>query len=447
MKEWQKPIVATSGNLSGSPIFFEDEKAIKNLGTYADAFLTNDRDILIPQDDSVVQFSPKYQKRIVLRRSRGYAPTFIYGSLLKENKDVLAMGADMKSAFALNHAGNIYISQYLGDLESFDTQENYDLTLKHLLNLLGSKPAKVMTDLHPGYFSGSKGKEYAKNWEVEVKAFQHHKAHFGAVLAENNLIESKEPILGVIWDGLGWGDDGEKGSIWGGEFFTYSNFLMERSAYFSYFPFLMGDKMSREPRLSALSICHDLPESEAVLRPLFNESEWNIYQKMLLQRQKWLTCSVGRIFDAVAAVLGVQSVSSFEGEAAMHLEALACRYEKKEENRIKSLISPSLNPRDLLRQVIELVNARREKDEIAFHFHLALAELVHAIAEQKNIKKIAFSGGVFQNGLLTDCIVEVMKNDFESYFHHELSPNDECIAFGQLALNHIEECRERQSIL
>jgi hydrogenase maturation protein HypF len=437
LSKWGKPIVATSGNLSGSPIFYDDKKAMKNLGHLADAFLVHNRDILLPQDDSVVRFSPACQQRIVLRRSRGYVPTYIHPNFAGWDKTVLAMGADLKSTFALQHAGNTYISQYLGDLESYDTQENYEKTMRHFLSLFDARPRQVVVDRHPGYFSSEKGKALAKAAGITVLEVQHHVAHFAAVLAENELLESREPVLGVIWDGTGWGDDG---NIWGGEFFLFESGSFKRVGHLDYFPHLLGDKMAKEPRLPALALCHGLPGAEALLRQHFTEKEWAFYQKLLERPGGLLTSSAGRLFDGVAALLGLQSQSSFEGEAAMRVEALAGKAEVADLPGFKNLEGISLN------NIVEALLVGEEKAEIAFNFHLSLTRLVGEMATRHGVRRLAFSGGVFQNALLTDLIIQELGGRYELHFHKELSPNDECISFGQLAYAFLED-KKRGSLV
>jgi hydrogenase maturation protein HypF len=440
LSKWQKPIVATSGNLSGSPIFFEDEKAMANLGHFVDAFLVNNREILVPQDDSVVQFTATHQQRIVLRRSRGFAPTYIHRGFPGLRASILAMGADLKSTFSLQHAGNTYVSQYLGDLESYDTQENFSKTLQQVVHLLDARPDRVVVDMHPAYFSTGKGKALAESEGIKWMEVQHHIAHFAAVLAENELLGSEEPVLGVIWDGTGWGEDG---NIWGGEFFRFENGNFERLKHLNYFPHFLGDKMSREPRLSAMALCHDLPEAAPFLRPHFEDREWVFYKKILARADHHLlTSSMGRLFDGVAALLGLQSKSSFEGEAAMRLEALAESGARSGGDRSKGIpwgkSPPDLSRVAILKNILSDLQAGVDKREIAFKFHLALARWVGEMAAQHGVKRLAFSGGVFQNALLTDLIVNELGENYNLFFHKELSPNDECISFGQLAVSFLK---------
>jgi hydrogenase maturation protein HypF len=433
-----KPIVATSGNRSNSPIVFEDEKAVEELGPIADYLLTNNRDITVPQDDSVVKFTGTHRRRIVLRRSRGMAPTFINDALdWRREGSLLATGAMLKSAFALLHRGNIYLSQYLGDLESFDTEENYRHTVRHFIKLLGAKPGAVVADKHPEYPSTRFGQAMANEWGVPFKTVQHHLAHFAAVLGENRLLDATEPVLGVVWDGTGYGDDGQ---VWGGEFFIFENGHFRRSCHFDYFNFMLGDKMPREPRISALSACHGLPGAADVLRQKFNDTEWRLYTAMLDRGSPLQTSSAGRIFDGVASLLGILDVQTYEGEAAMLLETLAERYVREQGADFSQPYFTEKNLGDgvptavLFGGILADQAAGRSGGFIAARFHCSLVVLIEMIARQQGLRQIAFSGGVFQNGLLVDLIVNRLGHDFDLFFHEELSPNDENIAFGQLVL-------------
>ncbi len=437
LRSFGKPIVATSGNRSNSPIVFRDEKALDDLGGIADFILTNNREIAVPQDDSVVRFTPFHKKKIILRRSRGMAPTFINSTLAGRGQNVFAGGAMMKSTFALLHRQNIYLSQYLGDLESFETEENYRHTVQHFFRLLGAKPDCIVADKHPNYPSTIFSRQLAADLGIPFKTVQHHLAHFAAVLGEYLLTDQPEPVLGVIWDGTGLGDDG---MVWGGEFFSFANGSFRRSGHFGYFNFILGDKMPREPRISALSACHGLDGAELVLRKKFTETEWRLYTSMLNKGSALQTSSVGRIFDAVASLLGVSDLQTYEGEAAMLLENRALRY-----LRLHGLAFsdhyPAAPAKDgviptaaLMQGILQDLQAGLSRDFIAAKFHYSLAVLVKTVARQSGLRKIAFSGGVFQNSVLVDFIIHCLGQDFELYFHEALSPNDENVAFGQLVL-------------
>jgi len=431
LRRFGRAVVATSGNISNSPIVFEDKKALNELSEIADLILVNDREIVSPQDDSVLAFSPFYKVPILLRRSRGLAPTYINAGLELPPKGILAAGAMLKSTFTILHEQNLYISQYLGDLEQWDTQKHYRLTLHHLLDLLQAKPELILADTHPDYPSTLYAVQLAKSLEVPCHKIQHHLAHFGAVLGEHLLHKASEPILGVIWDGTGLGTDGH---IWGGEYFIYHQGEFRRHAHLEYFDFILGDKMPREPRISALAVCREIPESTKYLKAKFSDTEWKVYKSLLQKESALKTSSMGRLFDSAASLLGIADRQSYEGEAAMYLEALATHYfESNGLDRISPFpldYSRNIPTTALMAHLIEALDKGEGRPLIAARFHLSLVESIRQVADSLNIKKLAFSGGVFQNGLLVDLIKHRIPH--ELYFHLELSPNDENIAFGQL---------------
>lgn len=430
---WGKPLIATSGNVSGSPIFYEDEKAIANLSNIADYFVVNNRDIVVPQDDSVIQFTGD-QHQIILRRSRGLAPTFLPNRLHSE-QTIFAAGGELKSSFAFLNKENLYISQYLGDLESFETQGTYHDLLNHFIKLLEAKPSKVLVDAHPNYHSSKIGKELAASWEVPVIPVQHHIAHFSAVLGENELLQSKERVLGVIWDGTGWGEDGQ---IWGGEFFIYNDYHFKRVSHLDYFDHLLGDKTSREPRLSAMSLCFDLEEAHSLIKPKFNFTEWNLYSGMLQRSENLKTSSMGRLFDGVACLLGLCDKSSYEGEAALLLEACATGASSQID---LPAIQNEFSSKSYLRNLVVEIQMGTPKEILAYQFHVTLVNWIGEVAVRQGIKNLAFSGGVFQNALLSSLIHKTLGKNFNLYFHKQLSPNDESIGFGQLAYDQIQKMK------
>ena len=444
LSRFGKSIVATSGNVSNSPIVYEDKKALDELLTIADYLLVNDREIVIPQDDSVIKFSFFKQHQIILRRSRGLAPTFIRADLQWPKQNILAMGALLKSTFSLLHRGNVFISQYLGDLEHFDTQQSYQHTLQHFLDMFRTQPDVILCDRHPGYPSTQLGEQLAQKWGIPVKQIQHHIAHFGAVIGEHNLIHSEEPVLGVIWDGTGLGDDAQ---IWGGEFFIYEHYEFSRCCFFDYFDFILGDKMPKEPRIAALSACWGLDGMENLLREKFTPTEWQVYTKLLAKGSRLQTSSVGRLFDALASLLGIMDKQTYEGEAAMRLEALATAYFKKEGLDFQSsycleeITDNRISTPSFMSQIIADLRQGKSKGFIAAKFHFSLMQIIKMVANNLKIKKIAFSGGVFQNSMLTDLILHHLGGTFELYFHQELSPNDENISFGQLVCYQIENLK------
>lgn len=432
--QFGKPLIATSANLSGSPIIYEDEQARYWLSGIADYILTYDRDIVAPQDDSVLQFSSRGQK-IILRRSRGLAPNYYPLPFAPLPDHTLAMGAELKSAFAIAHNDHLFISQFLGDQQSAESQQGFDASLQHVSSLLGYKPKHIIADKHPRYHVSQRGREMSTMDASSFTQVQHHEAHFAAVMAENQLLEQKEPVLGVIWDGAGYGDDGQ---VWGGEIFLFDQGDIRRTAHLAYFPQLLGDKMSKEPRLSALSLLRNYPSSQRLLQKHFTDKEWKYYQQLLQQPQTVMTSSMGRLIDGVACLLGISPVTSYEGEAAMQLEALArrCTYHSYDYYNLP-LADGVIDWRQLISELIEDWSQKESNDVIAWKFFYSLARAISRISDHYFIDKIAFSGGVFQNSLLVDMVIEMMQQKRHLFFHKQVSPNDECISLGQLAWYHL----------
>ncbi|NPA43197.1 MAG: carbamoyltransferase HypF, partial [Chlorobi bacterium] len=429
LTQWGKPVVATSGNVSGDVIVYEDERAMEQLDAVADALLMNNRRIVVPQDDSVLRFAGN--RRIFLRRSRGYAPVYMpVGEPLPADRSIAGTGAMLKSGFTFLHRGNLYVSQYLGDTSGYDASRNYIRVWNHLRRLLDFKPREIVADKHPDYFSTRFARERAEAEGARLYFLQHHKAHFVAVLAENNLLDTSEPIMGVIWDGTGYGDDGR---IWGGEFFLYRDRGIRRIAHFGYFPLIAGDKMMKEPRLSLFSLAGD--HGFSVVREKFTSEEWRIYRR-LKEKTSLQTCGAGRLFDAAASlILGIDR-QTYEGEAAVRLEGAARRYfEAGGDANRPDLILPSDStafPRALMRMLVEMREGGKSPEEMAATFHVALVRHLLNKAREAGIRHIAFSGGVWQNALLTRLVEKAADREITLYFHRQLSPNDENISFGQV---------------
>lgn len=433
LQQFSKPIVATSGNISNASIVCKDETALTELNAIADHILVHDREIIAPQDDSVVTYSPRSQQRIMLRRARGFAPFYNNKNLLLPQKTILSMGALLKSSFSLLNRQNIHVSQYLGDTDNYDSQENFNRSLFHFLHLFNVQTEVIVVDKHPGYFTTQSGEQLAEKWNCKLVRVQHHEAHFASVLGENNLTNEIEPVLGVIWDGTGLGEDGQ---IWGGEFLTWHNSKIARVEHFDYFNHIVGDKMATEPRLSAFSICNKVPEAESILQQKFTPTEWNNYQK-IFAKNKLKTSSVGRMFDAVASLLGLIDKASYEGEAAMLLEEEANRYFENELNipvdwLQNNALNNSLSTHSLIKEIVSRIIKGKEKSEIAAWFHVQLVVSIQNIASTYKCNKICFSGGGFQNGLLVDLLFKILSEKYHLYFNKDLSPNDENISFGQL---------------
>ncbi len=346
------------------------------------------------------------------------------------------MGASQKSAFGLLSQDLFYLSQYLGDLAYFESAENYKRTIAHFINLLNCRPEIILVDKHPNYFSTEYGKQLAATYGAKLVYIQHHLAHFAGVLSEHSLLTKPEKVLGVIWDGTGYGTDGNS---WGGEFLKFENAAFSRLAHLSYAPSILGDKMALEPRISALAHSWQNSDALGMLKDKFNAQEWELYQKLLNTDPPLKTSSMGRLFDAIACLLGVMDTQTYEGEAALQLETLAQTYVNKNEDITDSnYISQisyleEISTTTILEGVVCDLHKGIDKNKIAFKFHYSLVKMVEAVAFANNMEKIAFSGGVFQNGLLVDLMMIHLKANFQLYFHQEVSSNDENIALGQLA--------------
>ncbi|MDO9037637.1 MAG: carbamoyltransferase HypF, partial [Lutibacter sp.] len=311
------PIIATSGNIHSSPIIGNNEEAFEKLKNVADYFVQHNLVISHPQDDSVVKFSTKFNQKVLFRRARGYAPNY-FDIQINSNEKIMAMGADLKSSIAFYPNEYLYVSQYLGNLENFDVYNRFTSTVNSFISIFEQQPQVVLVDKHPLYQSTQFGKELAQKNKLKLVEIQHHKAHFSAILGEHQLFSEK--ILGVVFDGTGYGDDG---NIWGGEFFDYEANKIERINHINYFDWLLGDKMAKEPRLSLLSLASD--EMMEVLKDKFTQNELKTY--LTLKKSNSLkTSSAGRLFDAVASLLNITDYNTYEGEAAILLENKISNY-------------------------------------------------------------------------------------------------------------------------
>ncbi len=424
--ELQIPIVATSGNIHTSPIISDAATAHQELVDVADYFLDHNLDITNPQDDSVVKFSNRFHEKVIFRRSRGLSPNF--DAEVKTDRKILAMGGHLKSTLAFIPNDYLYISQYLGNLDHFDVYDRYMDTAAKFTKLFEVLPETILVDKHPAYNSTLHGIELAKKWNIPLASIQHHKAHFASVLGEHGLFGQNSSVLGVVWDGTGYGDDQQ---IWGGEFFKYQDQAMERIGHFEYFDWLAGDKMAKEPRISFFSLANDIMQED--LRQKFSKEELAIYHH-LKEKDSLKTSSVGRLFDAVASLLNVCDYNTYEGEAAILLENQVHQYQLENCTSYISEIKDGIVPTHLLFSKIHHDHrSGRNKQEIIVDFLFTLASVVIKMAEQQNIKEIAMSGGVFQNTVLIDMIKELSKSEYKLYFNRNLSPNDENISFGQVA--------------
>ncbi|GIX43676.1 MAG: carbamoyltransferase HypF [Candidatus Hydrogenedentota bacterium] len=450
MCELAFPVVATSGNLTDEPICIATEEALERLGDVADFFLTHDRPIERYVDDSVVRVMAG--REVVLRRARGYAPLPI-PSPFPIGRTVFATGAHLKNTVALVHGGHIFVSQHIGDLETEPAQRAHREAIRALTQLYDSKPEVIACDLHPDYASTRSAREIAQGRTLLL--VQHHRAHVWACLAENELLH--EPVLGVAWDGTGLGDDGQ---IWGSEFFLVDPPEPRRIAHFRPIPIPGGDAAMREPRRVAFGVLWEMAAEEwsalfPHCAPLVSPEEARVWGRMIAQRlNSPLTCGAGRLFDAVAALLGLRAVAAYEGQAAMIVEWAARRSPTREayplawriENaggaveKIEGALPASVSSErpiqfdweTMIRAILADVGAGEEPAVCAAKFHNTLVRIIVEIAGWARRDRVALSGGCFQNRLLVESAMEALQaNGFRVYIHQRIPPNDGGIALGQ----------------
>ncbi|MDD5228049.1 MAG: carbamoyltransferase HypF [Methylococcales bacterium] len=428
LHDFGSPLVATSGNRSSEPICIDDTQALENLAGIADYFLVHNRPILRPLDDSIVRVINK--KVTVLRRARGFAPLPIKAPLFEGGLggfalNTLAVGGQMKNTVAISHKNQAILSQHLGDLDSEATRQQFQKTLVDLQNAYAVKPVRVMHDLHPDYVSS----QFAANLKIEKHAVQHHYAHALSCLAENNL---QPPVLGIIWDGSGFGNDG---TIWGGEFLSIHKKGFERFAHFRTFSLVGGSKAIQEPRRVALSLLFEIFGEKAFVDFDLGFS-LNEQQLLKIALTKQLNCpktsSIGRLFDAVASLLDLCHVNEYEGHAAMLLENCASSIETKDCYDFEISDSMIIDWQPMIEQIL-LDKTTQSSNYCAAKFHNTLAKISVEIAHHANQKNIVLSGGCFQNALLTENVfTELTTANFTVYTYQNVPPNDGGLALGQL---------------
>jgi hydrogenase maturation protein HypF len=422
-----RPIVCTSGNLSEEPMAVTTEEATRRLGAIADLFLVHDRPIVRPVDDSVARITR--QGLQLLRRARGYAPLPI--NLGFELPRVLALGGHLKNTVALGIGRQAIVGGHVGDLESTLSVEVHEQAARDLADFFQVVPEVVACDLHPDYASTRHAERLASQWEVPLVRVQHHHAHVAACMAEHRL---EGPVLGFAWDGTGYGPDG---TVWGGEALVCDGPEFRRVAHLRTFALPGGDQAVREPRRSALGLLFEIYGDEAAefARDWFTKRELDTLM-VLLDRSLHSprTSSTGRLFDAVAALCGLPTRISFEGQAAMALEFAADPEEREAYPLpLSDATPPVADWEPLVRAVLSDRAAGETVGRISARFHNALAELAATVAQRWGGTEVVLSGGCFQNALLTERVgVRLLQSGFKVYTHFEVPPGDGGIALGQL---------------
>ncbi|CAB3395070.1 carbamoyltransferase HypF [Kyrpidia spormannii] len=433
-------LVMTSANRSSEPIVYRDEEARERLRGIADAWLIGERPIARRVDDSVARASPF--GATVLRRARGYAPLPV--ARLPGGRPVLAVGADLKNTVTVVVDGRAIMSQHLGDLDQYEAYAAFEQTVRDLLNMydVPLEETVVAHDLHPDFRSSAFARSLAARDHLGV---QHHRAHVAAVLAEQNALDRR--VVGVTFDGTGFGDDG---AIWGGELFVGSAVEgLLRAGHLHYAVLPGGDAAARVPLQALAGFLAELPEwaSEAAARLQLPERFVKALKLAEKGIQTFPTTSVGRLFDAVAALLGFTGAISFEGQAAIWLEHLA-RQAPLEAVYPFPWDGRELDFRPLLQAAMKDRLAGRDAAEIARSFHRGVAEGVHRAAldlgRTHGVDTVVLSGGVFQNTLLLTDLKELFAGGpMQVWMGREAPPNDGGISLGQAALAVVERPAQR----
>ena len=421
----------TSGNISEEPIVTSNQEAHTRLAGIADWYLDHNRDIYMRTDDSVVRLFEGRER--LLRRSRGYAPQPI--DLGAEVAEVLACGGELKNTFCLSKGRYAVLSQHIGDLENYETLVFFEETLANLRKLFRVEPRAVAYDLHPLYLSTRFALGLGP--EIEKIGVQHHHAHIASCMAENGL---QGAVIGVAFDGTGYGTDGQ---IWGGEFLVAGYSAFERRAHFRYVPLAGGDAAVRQPWRSALSYLTDTfgpdpPVSKTALAGRISPQQIRVVTGMLARRINTVqTSSCGRLFDAVAALVGVRLETNFEGQAAIDLEM--CAGEDLAETypfAIEGRQPMQIDMRPAIAAILQDLDRGRSPSRVSAIFHNTVAAIILDVCarlrQAEGLHRVCLSGGTFQNWrLLTSTVEGLRAAGFQVFLHAKVPPNDGGIALGQ----------------
>ena len=428
-------LVMTSGNVSDEPIAYRDEEAVERLAAIADLFLVHDRPIHMRTDDSLVR-SVSGRRPLLLRRSRGYVPEAI-DLPLEAPLPLLACGAELKSTFCVVKGARAWVGHHIGDLKTWETLRSYREGIEHFERLFAVAPAVVAHDLHPDYLSTG----YALERDgVDTVAVQHHHAHLAACLAEHGV---GGRAVGAIFDGTGFGSDG---TVWGGELLAGDLAGFERVGHLWPVRLPGGDQAVREPwRMACAWLQEERGEAGAVPTALVHEvdlARWEAVAYMArTQTAAPITTSVGRLFDAVAALCGLRAVVNYEGQAAAELEGAANRAERGayELPVAESAGSLVLDARPVIAAVADDVSRGACAGVVSARFHAALARATAqacvAAAGARGLEHVVLSGGAFQNRLLLERTASAIEDaGLRVHVPERLPPNDGGISYGQAAV-------------
>ncbi|MGD0795750.1 MAG: carbamoyltransferase HypF [Dehalococcoidales bacterium] len=431
------PLVMTSGNLSEEPIAKDNGEAVQRLAGIADFFLVHNRDIYARYDDSVmmvVKNSPQF-----IRRARGFAPHPI--RLKNKSRQILGCGAEEKNTFCLTRDDYAFVSQHIGDMENIETLEHFTNTIELYKKLFRINPEIIACDLHPEYLPTKYAQELATGQNISLVLVQHHHAHIAGCLAENG---AEGPVIGVALDGTGYGTDGQ---IWGGEFLVADYQGFQRLAHLEYLPLPGGALAIKKPYRTAIGYLLALgiyPDDKLPLNAYLNPAELGLIKNQVEKKiNAPLTSSMGRLFDAVAALIGVRGLIQYEAQAAIELEVLARGAESETGKYPFAAVEQDgvtiIKIRDLLASIISDLQASVPKEVIAVKFHNTVVNMIvdicSQISKKTGLKGVVLSGGVFQNRLLLSKTAPTLEAaGFKVYTHHQVPCNDGCISLGQVVV-------------
>jgi len=422
--------VMTSGNLSEEPIAYKDEDAFTRLENIADGFLLHNREIHMRIDDSVTRIINK--ENYPIRRARGYAPNPLL--LPFEVPQILAVGAELKNTFCLTRDNYAFISHHIGDLENYETLKSFEEAIEHYQKLFRINPEIIASDMHPNYLASRYADQKVQDVKIPSIKIQHHHAHLAACLADNQ-IDNDNPVIGLIYDGIGYGTDG---AIWGGEILMGNYAHYQRRYHLRYVNQPGGDISTRIPARMALSHLWEygiewdlaIPASDA----LCMEEKTALAIQLTKQINSPKTSSMGRLFDAVASLMGVRHKVNYEGQAAIEMESLVDEEEKG--YYPIDFVDNIIDPQPMFEAIIKDIHCQVSINKLAARFHNSIAqvsvEICKSLREADQINSVALSGGVWQNKVLLINTTNLLKLEgFEVLVHHNVPANDGGLALGQ----------------
>lgn len=422
-------LIMTSANKNDEPIIYTESKILKVFSETIDGILSNDREIHNPVDDSIVLFFDK-DKKIIIRRSRGFVPNPINTVI---EKNILAVGADLKNSFCLTRQNSAYLSPYCGDMLYYDNINFMEQTLTKMMHFLDIKPDKTTCDLHPQYNTTIFTKKKFKN----IEHVQHHYAHIASVIAENNI---NDGIIGFAFDGTGFGYDN---NIWGSECILFNNNTVKRLSHFEYFNLLGGDIATKEIWRLAVSLLQKYNKLNKLPNHIKKEKFYNDVVSLAHSNIKHTkVCSAGRFIDVMACITGLSNYCEYEGQTAIHLESLI----KKNKYTSYPFDIETVENEPAIIKFEKVINGllkdlknKEDISKISGKIHETICQIIYKQAilysKQYKIKKIALSGGVFQNKYILSRSIKILEKAGFDVFYNKLVPiNDGGISLGQAYL-------------